>query len=316
MNLPLHSKLIATLGLALLTSSAHAVMPTDYSFQLDRFFVFKNIDPAALGTPAALMATTPLFKDDFDNGYVPADPLDTHTFSNGNAASYSATYVVANLIGTEEVGGKLSLSSSDMANNGFGTFRTNVNLNTNTSDLPADADKGLKVGDTNFFVAGVWDLTNPANNLNGMGSYGVRFNDSFGGVTGNDVVSLSVQGREDGQAVVSFLHFNNVTGTSDLLERQVLDTSHQQIALGLGYMDLDGLGTMGVGAGYFYIDGTTPSDFHTMSATTEIFHGETWTRAAFFAANTSPVAVPEPADYAMMLAGLGLIGFVVRRRQA
>lgn len=200
-----------------------------------------------------------------------------------------------------------------MVDNGFGALRTNVNLNTNASDLAADASKGLKAGNDNFAVIGVWDLSYIGNN---MGSYGVHFNDSLNGVTGNDIVSLSVQGRADGQTVVSMLHFDNVTGTSSVLDRQVLETGHQQIALGMGYLDTDGNGSKEVGAGYFYLDNGLPSAFYDMTATTQIFHDETWTRAAFFAANSTIVPVPEASQYAMMLAGLGLIGFVVRRRQA
>lgn len=315
MNLSLHSKLIAALGLSLLASSAQAIS-TGYTFQIDSFIVLKNVTGST--NIQSLLSNTPIFVDGFDNGYVPSDPLDAHTFSNSTTATYSATYNYASLAGTVETGGKLSLSSNDMVDNGFGTLRTNVNLNTNTSDAAADASKGLKSSDTNFFVAGVWDLSNPANNLNGMGSYGVRFNDSMGGVLGNDIISLGVQGATNGQAVVSMLHFDNVTGNSNLLDRQVLDTSHQQIVLGLGYLDTDGNGSKEVGAGYFYLDNGVASGFSTMGATTTIFHGETWTRAAFYAANSSPVLapVPEPSDYAMMLAGLGMIGYVVRRRQA
>jgi hypothetical protein len=313
MNLPLHTKLIAALGLSLLAGSAHAV--ADYSFQIDSFFVFKNVNPAALNNPITLAATaTPLFMDGFDNGELPGTAGDVLYFNNATPTSPAtqASYGVTGGVGPE-TGGKLTLSSLDMVNNGYGTLRTNVNLNTNTSDLAADASKGLKSGDTNFAVVGVWDLTYIGNN---MGSYGVRFNDSIGGVTGNDIISLAIQGRADGQTVVSMLHFNNVTGTSSVLDRQVLVAGHQQIALGLAYLDTNGDGTNEIGAGYFYLDNGLPSAFYDMNATTQIFHDETWTRAAFYASNSMMAPVPEASQYAMMLAGLGLIGFVVRRRQA
>ncbi|MHB1084863.1 MAG: PEP-CTERM sorting domain-containing protein [Thiobacillus sp.] len=311
MNLPMHTKLIAALGLSLLAGSAHAI-DTDYAFQIDSFFVFKNVDPAALDDPTTLAATAaPIFMDGFDNGYVPGDSLDTHTFSNGTTATYGVS--TGSVVGPEG-NSKLSLSYSGMVDNGYGTLRTNVNLNTNASSDGANAGLGLKQGNDNFAVVGVWDLTYIGNN---MGSYGIRFNDSIGGVTGNDIISLGVQGREDGQTVVSMLHFDNVTGTSSVLSRQVLEAGHQQIALGLGYLDTDGNGTKEVGAGYFYLDdnGLTPSIFYDMNATTQIFHDESWTRAAFYAANSNITPVPEASQYAMMLAGLGLIGFVVRRRQ-
>lgn len=296
-----YSRLITTIGFSLLAASAHA----EYTFQIDSFFVFKNV--IASDTPEALLANAPIFMDDFSNGYVPGDSLDTHTFSNGNTATYS----VAGSTGPEE-NGKLGLSLSGMVDNGYGTLRTNVNLNSNTS---TDPNLGLKSASDNFFVVGVWDLMNPANHADGMGSYGVRFNDSFNGVTGNDIISLAVRGATNGGAVVSFLHFDNVSGKSDFLDLQVLDTSHQQIGLGLGYLDTDGDGTKEVGAGYFYLDNGVITGYSTFDATTTIFHGEEWTRASFFATNSFPAAVPEPADYALMLVGLAMIGFVVRRRQ-
>lgn len=304
---PVHSKLIAALSLSLLAGSAHAV--TDYAFQIDSFWVFKNVSSSALETPDTLAAVTPFFMDDFNNGALPGLPTDLHYFSNGTPATYSVTGTT----GPEQFG-KLSLSLGGMVDNGFGTKRTNVTLNTNTNSDPTspDATKGLKSWNDNFFAIGVWDLSNPGNS---NGSYGVRFNDSFAGVPGNDIVSLAVRGRTDGQAVVSFLHFNNTDGTSDLLESHVLDTSHDQIGLGLGYLDTDGNGSKEVGAAYFYLDGGLASGFNYMGTTTQIFHGENWTRATFFASDSAPVPVPEPSDYAMMLAGLGLISLVVRRRQ-
>jgi len=38
--------------------------------------------------------------------------------------------------------------------------------------------------------------------------------------------------------------------------------------------------------------------------------------AGGFVANTAPVAVPEPGTYALMMFGLGLVGFVVARRKS
>lgn len=303
MNRITSTQLAAALSLSLMGASAQAVT-IDYSFELDSFWVFKNVDPAALDTPSGLIAAAPIFVDDFSNGALPGTAGDVHFFSNGNPATYTLSGAVG-----PETGGRLSLGLSGMVPNAFGNLRTNVTLNTDTS---TDPTKGLKVENSNFAVVGVWDLINPGNS---NGSYGVRFNDSIGGTVGNDIVSLAVQGRADGQAVVSFLHFNNTDGSSTLLDRQVLDSSHEQIGLGMAYMDTDGNGTKEVGAGYFYIDGGVLSDFYSMNADAYIFHGEGSTRAAFYVADSLPAPVPEPAEYLMMLAGLGLIGFAVRRRQ-
>lgn len=309
MNSPLLSRLLTALSLSLLVGPASAIT-TDYAFQIDSFWVFRNVDPNALENPAALYATQPLFMDDFSNGSVPGSATDVNYFSNGTPAIYTSV----GFTGPEQ-NSKLTLSRSGMVDNTFGTARTNVTLNTNTDSNPDPTSdtyaRGLKAWNDNFFVMGVWDFTNPGNN---MGSYGIRFNDSLS-VTGNDIISLSVQGRTDGQAVVSMLHFNNLDGSSAVLDRQVLELGHQQIALGLGYLDIDGNGSKEVGAGYFFLDNGTPSNFTFMNATTTIFHGENWTRAAFFAADSMPAPVPEPATYAMMVAGLGLVGYAVRRRR-
>ncbi len=302
------TKLFAALGLSLFAASAQAVTFTDYAFQLDSFWVFRNVSSSALDNPTGLIGATPLFVDHFNNGILPGQSDPDLRFPNGNLATYS----VAGGVGPED-NGKLTLSSTQMVDNGYGTLRTNVILNTNTSNLATDSNLGLKQSNDNFAVIGVWDLTYIGNN---MGSYGIRFNDSLNGVTGDDIISLSVQGRADGETVVSMLRFNNTNGTSSVLERHVLQAGHQQIALGLGYLDTDDNGSKEVAAGYFYLDNGLPSTFYDMSATTQIFHGETWTRAAFFAANSNVTPVPEASQYAMMLAGLGLVGFMVRRRRA
>lgn len=307
-------ELTAALGLALLAGPSHAVVGS-YAFQIDSFWVFKNIDPAVIDDPAALLAVQPVFVDHFDNGRVPPNdntPDNTLFFTNGTPASYGVSGTVG-----PEADGRLTLDSGGFVDNGYGTLRSNVNLNTNNNNTSDPNDPnyslGLKAWNDNFFVVGVWDFVNPGN---GKGSYGVRFNDSSGGVTGNDVVSLAVQGATNGGAVISFLHFNNVDGTSTVLDRAVLETHHQQIALGLGYLDTDGNGTKEVSAGYFFIDNGMPGPLITSDASIQIFHDENWTRAAFYAADTNPVPIPEPSEYALMLAGLGLVGLAARRRRA
>lgn len=282
----------------------------------DSFWGFKNVDPSVLDDPSALLAIQPVFVDHFDNGRVPHNdntPDNTPFFTNGTPASYS----VFGTVGPEQ-DGRLILDSSGFVDNDYGTLRSNDTLNTNTNNTTDPNDPsyklGLKAWNTNFFVVGVWDFTNPGK---GKGSYGVRFNASSGGGTGDDVVSLAVQGREgDGGAVISFLHFDNSNGKSTVLDRAVLETGHDQIALALGYLDTDGNGSKEVGAGYFFIDSGMPGQLNALDATIPIFNGENWSRAAFYAADTNPVPVPEPSEYALLLAGLGLVGLAARRRRA
>ena len=61
----------------------------------------------------------------------------------------------------------------------------------------------------------------------------------------------------------------------------------------------------------------TPGDFNLSSPLTLIVNGTAGTNATYSGTLniTSAAAVPEPETYAMLLAGLGLIGFTARRKQ-
>jgi hypothetical protein len=63
--------------------------------------------------------------------------------------------------------------------------------------------------------------------------------DTTGGSTGDDFVGLSVHGTTSGGAVVEMIHRNNVNGISTVLATQALETTHDQIGLGLYYGDAD-----------------------------------------------------------------------------
>jgi hypothetical protein len=53
-----------------------------------------------------------------------------------------------------------------------------------------------------------------------------------------------------------------------------------------------------------------------MTGTTIAGYGETGTMSGYPVSQTITAAVPEPETYAMMMAGLGMIGFMARRRKA
>ncbi len=290
---------LAALGLSALAGSAHA-----YSFQLDTFAVWKNADFSQIHSPADLLNTLPIFYDSFADGAAP--PL-APNFTAGGPASYA----VFGSVGPEGVvngQGILTLDSSGTLPNDFGTPVQQAILNTNTDP---NSLAGLKQGSSNFAVGGIFNLINPGN---ANGAYGVRFTD-IGLGNGNDIVSLAVRGRVDGKAVVNFSHYDNTTGISTLISSAVLDTTHQQIGLGLAYMDPDGNGpeAKAVYAAYFYLDNDVPSAFYDMAGSASLFNGENFTRAAFYAADVSPV--PEPAEYALLMAGLGLLGWRTRRER-
>lgn len=279
---------------ALLTGSAQA-----YSFQMDTFAVWKNYDPALVTTPADLMnplKAIPIFYDNFSPTSAPIPALSYATF--GSVASES-------IIGGQ---GILTLDSAGALSINGSTPLQQAILST---DMTSSTTLGLKQNHTNFVVGGIFNLINPGNSV---GSYGVRFTDAVSG-GGNDIVSLSVHGDVNGGAVIQFSSFDNTNGARSVISQQTLVTNHQQIGLGLTYIDPDGNGAApkAVYAAYFYLDNDQPTTFINMTGSADLFHGETFTRAALFAAATNPV--PEPAEYALMLAGLGLVGWAVRRKQ-
>lgn len=281
----------------LLAGSAQA-----YSFEMDTFAVWQNYNPALVTTPADLMNPLKAIPNFYDN-FSPTDsPLSLFS---------GASYSTFGSIGPESViGGQgiLTLNSAGAVPNAWGTPLQQAIL---TTDVTSSTTSGLKQSNANFAVGGIFNLINPGNSI---GSYGVRFTDAVSG-GGNDIVSLSVHGRTDGGAEIRFSSFDNTTGIHTNISRQVLDTGHQQISLGLTYIDPDGVGAApkAVYAAYFYLDNDVPTSFINMAGSADLFHGETFTRAALFAAATNPV--PEPAEYALMLVGLGLVGWAVRRKQ-
>jgi hypothetical protein len=288
--------------LVLVSALAFSGAAQAYSFEMDAFAVWKNFDPTAIDTPADLLATSSLFTDNFDDLTPPP--------SGPNGV---ATYAMHGAMGPESAPGILTLDSADATPNSWGTPLQQAILKTDFDPL---SPLGLKQGSSSFAVGGIFNLINPGNSI---GAYGVRFTDAGAG-NGNDIVSLSVRGREDGSGVVLFSTFDNTTGIGTIIGSQVLDAGHDQIGLGLAYMDPDGVGgdPKAVYAAFFYLDGGVPDlSFTSMAGSADLFNGENFTRAGFFAAAVNPVPVPEPETYAMLLAGLGLVGVAAwRRKQA
>jgi hypothetical protein len=73
--------------------------------------------------------------------------------------------------------------------------------------------------------------------------------------------------------------------------------------------------------GSYSFDGTTGSTWHTFSALTggdyyyQITGNATGTSGGFYSITSAVQAVPEPETYALLLAGLGIMGSLYRRRK-
>lgn len=72
----------------------------------------------------------------------------------------------------------------------------------------------------------------------------------------------------------------------------------------------------------YSFDGTTGSTWHTMAGLTagdyyyQVTGNATGTLGAFYSISSTVTPVPEPETYAMLLAGLGVVGSLYRRRKS
>lgn len=81
-------------------------------------------------------------------------------------------------------------------------------------------------------------------------------------------------------------------------------------------------GAVDVALGAFAFDGTTGSTTHSFGNLGvgdyyyQVTGVGTGTRGGFYTISSTVTPVPEPETYALMLAGLGAVGFLVKRRRA
>ncbi|RFP18475.1 MULTISPECIES: choice-of-anchor C family PEP-CTERM protein [unclassified Duganella] len=134
-------------------------------------------------------------------------------------------------------------------------------------------------------------------------------NNSYNAISGNSIDMLG----SPGPGVLS-QSFNAVVGATYTLS---FDLTHNPNSHGAG-MDVF------VGGNHYAFDGSTPVTNYTFNFTATsgsqalVFSsvgGDGWSGAVLDNVSVT-AAVPEPETYAMMLAGLGLVGVIARRRKA
>lgn len=240
---------------------------------------------------------SPLFNDDFSNGVPP--PNAPNFLTNNAPASYSVYGTVG------ESGGKLILDSSGAvpSTGPVPGLVQNVILNTNTSDLPADASLGLK-SDMTFSVSGLFDLVAPGPAGEG---YGVRLTDYTSTHTGNDIIDLLLMRDINNSLSVELRHVDLTLGIITWLEAITADPLHQQILLTLSKPDS---ASSTIDAEFAYVDGGVTGSFTSFTTTPTIFIGETYTSAGIH----TLAPVPLPAAGWLFLSGLTAVFGWVRRR--
>jgi hypothetical protein len=275
----------------LVLACAWAESVAAYEFRIDRFTVWKD-DPTS-------SFVGDIIDDTFEDGVPPPAPAN---FFGTNSA-----YMMVGGMGPE-TGGTLVLGSTtaipiSTPPGATGSFVGQVAVLRSNAD-GSNPDLGLKTDDT-FAVTGIFDLIVPSQNYE---TYGVRLNDWAPPYAGNDFISILVLRTNDtNQIALRRQDFINQTVT--ILETAALDTGHDQIALRLERKDS---GSNAITASWAYGDAGVFGDYTEFTEQPAIFDGESFTRGAFFASGPAPV--PEPHESLMLLAGLGMIGFVARRR--
>lgn len=175
----------------------------------------------------------------------------------------------------------------------------------------------------NFAINSAWMLVTPDANSR----YGMRLTDAAGG-SFDDLISLDIIRLADGSAGAQM---RRISGDG-LGNRTINDVQTQSLSAVLGpgfdftqvsvmsmhmYWSADDRRVVGeVILHHLANDGSSGTDLGTLTFDHgyEIFHGETTTSMQVGASWTAPV--PEPTSWALMLAGLGGIATLARRRRS
>jgi len=238
------------------------------------------------------------FNDGFDDGNPPPS---APNLENGNTTSY----FVKGAMGPED-SGKLTLDSDDAD---LGTTALGDPMLFQSAILKTGiGDEAMLKNTESITIQAIFDLTLPSVEKE---SYGINFTDSATGqgIIGNDAVGIRVVDTISG-INIQFFEASRSDLTFNPLSSVPLDSSpHEQVMLSLNY-DAS-LSNNAVTAAYAYIDGDTMGTINQMGNSTDIFHGEDWTRANLVARTVVPV----PA--AVWLFGSGLVGLIgLARRKA
>ncbi len=289
----------AALGSSVVAAALGFVGTADAAIvEVDQLRVYRGGSPIdwLAGTSGTL-----ILDDHMDNG----DPLSGPLFTDGSASLYSVRSLrdAADINkAVSEVGGNLvidpqyALASSNASNTGAG-LSLGVRLGTDTSN----ADRGLS-RTTSFAVGAAFLYQAPAVGY----SYGVRLTDAYS--NSSDIVDLRIANNGT-QSYIYLRHQDFAGGTIADYSSVVLDVPVGASYLGLGLAQITG-GSGLINGYYAFSDknGVLLGDIVTIGSTT-IFNGEDHTQFELRAL----APVPEPESYAMLLAGLGLVGAFARR---
>ncbi|GAB4167612.1 MAG: hypothetical protein OHK0026_16460 [Rhodocyclaceae bacterium] len=275
-----------TAGLAIASASVPAFA---YVAEMQQFFITRS--------------GMPFFSEGFDDGAAPPSmPPPVSTAVGGAYAVYS----IDGSAGTE-AGSVLHIDTDNglVSANPVGQNRQSVSV-----ALHSDAGSGVALGlkkEHVFAVAGLFTMGSyTPGPLEGFGIY---LDDSDQPRTSrNDRVSLQVVGDASGGSLVRLYHDDFPAHTHSLIGEASLPSGLGSVSL---VLDKPVSGGSTVYGSYAWYDGSGSLLGAGTLGSTDIFHGEDYTRGNYVA-----FAVPEPKTWAMLVAGIGLIGWIARRRMA
>jgi len=292
-----------------------------YQFYMDSFVVAKDFTSGSLDPTVIFADANIRFEDEFDAGGPPPDLTGVFNFDKpnsdpGNDFSYVVNVAQNGTAGPEvDYKGSQDLLSLSSDNAVLYTGAGGTQSYRQYQGLIAQSETGL--GRTaSFAVAGVFQWIVPEDRQR----YGIQVQDRTPDRAGDDIISLSVRGTGAGQARLDLRRSvyddtNGFTiGTQVLQEENDLATPFDAafIALALIHPTAD-TDQLYAGWMFFKANFQAASSFTLFGAPVDIFHDDgKGYRPAFFASQP----VPEAESWALMLAGLGLVGWRVRRSRA
>jgi len=299
---------VAALGLAAAPVSA-------FSTFIDELLIMRS-------NPTGTAMNT-YFHDTFGDG-LPPPAVEANPGVCGMMTLPANCYGVAGIVGgvsgvfpaNAESGGKLKLDTAFGAPSasaiGTPTLSQRARLLTSRVDNTAADSPGLQIGRA-FSASAVFDLAIPAPGE----SYSLRFTDAHADTNAaghqNDFLQVMVRTATTPGAVpeINFRKQDFQLGEIIPIEATPLNLAIEadQIMLKLDHATA---GSNIVSASWAYLNDGAIVSSGQFATTGTIFTGESWTRVDFIASEVIAV-VPEPETYAMMLAGLGLLGWRLRR---
>jgi hypothetical protein len=242
------------------------------------------------------------FVDNFSDGNPPPS---APNFINNTPAAYTSTL----FSGTAESNGLLRLDTSQGV---LVTGPTGAPVLTQSATLVSDTTTSTTAGqkrNMDLTLSGLFSLTTLTGPYNS--GYGIRFVDNLVNGPNHQQAALSVQyDAATGQNRVAWVFADFDAHTNTTVDSVLLSApgGADEIQLSLNHVK----NTDDITAGYAFYQGGSPmvTGAGTFTTPIQMFQGETYVRSMFFAVET----IPEPETYAMLLAGLGLMGWVGRRR--